>query len=54
MEQVHQAYIHTGMQIAQERWTLEIDLTEDQIKKINGSKGDTLESVSLILTPENK
>lgn len=54
MEQVHQAYIHTGMQIAQERWTLEIELTEEQIKRINESEGDTLESVSLILTPQNK
>jgi hypothetical protein len=51
LEQVHQAYIHTGMMIAHERWTLEIELTEDQAKQINESKGDTLESVSLILNP---
>jgi uncharacterized FAD-dependent dehydrogenase len=51
MEQVHQAMIHTGMQIAHERWTTEIELTQDQVEKINKAKGDTLESVSLILNP---
>jgi hypothetical protein len=49
LEQVHQAMIHTGMQIAHERWVTEIELTEEQADKINNSKGDTLESVSLVL-----
>ena len=49
LEQVHQAYQATGMQIAHERWTIELELTEDQTKQINESNGDTLESVSLII-----